>query len=242
MAEKFFSSEEAQIRSLLDEDDNYPLLSKENPVIFHNEHYEQHLLMSFNMDWGTSSRMAKEEPSDTSGPLHLSPQGSNQRYQPYYIETTSSRPRNSRNSSSSSNTKMADYARRYREMKKQQLATAEIRLQVLEDDNQRLKEERARMVEALAKANQEIRSLKNVIDQDSSIAKVISDRFAYPGQLDSLSAGVCLHIGTDSTTIEVCDHCTRSAEEKAASKVTNSDFNNLDLFNGDFSTIEQFVQ
>ncbi|CAI5441515.1 unnamed protein product [Caenorhabditis angaria] len=245
---KTFSSEVEQLRSFLDETEGtYPFLKEEDPVIFHSADYERDLLMSYNLDFGESSRSAtptslvgpKVEvepcwPSPSESEVQKSPAPS-YRYNPYSSGPLVKEPTSSkrgRPNKATSNTKMATYARSYREMKKTELSAAQMKVTELEEELRLCKEEKARLHAALIRSNAEVTQLRKVIDQDSQIATVVarmSDRSMSPFGCSSsktIGAGVCVHYGTQGTTVEI------KLEDIEPS---------LELFNGDFSSIEQFI-
>ncbi|CAB3403841.1 unnamed protein product [Caenorhabditis bovis] len=228
-----FRSEDEQFCSLLDEtESNYPFLKAEDPVIFHNADYERELLMSY---FGEScsatvdimqehdERKPNIEPvwpgshttySPSEREATTSPKLPNYRYDPYrsgpLIESPTSTvvtSRRGRPSKKTSNSKTANYARNYREMKKTELHMATMRNKELEEENRLLHEQNERMKKALMESNDEIAQLRKVIDQDSQIASVVArmTERSVPSGLNSFAnngAGVCVHVGTNGTSIE----------------------------------------
>ncbi|CAD6196964.1 unnamed protein product [Caenorhabditis auriculariae] len=271
MAESCFRSEDEQIRSLLD-DPEYPFVKTEDPI-FYNHEYEKNLLMSYDLDLGESCGSdseavnhqynwysEKETSHLTSVPVNLTTSGplikvepanslSDRRalkVSPVVDFSTYQSSKRGRPSKQTSNSKMANYARNYREMKKNQLATAEVHLKELQEEIRLLREENRRMQVALEDANTEISHLRTVIDEDSSLANVVSrmnDRCSFP-ILRSSTASVCLHVGENGTTVEVCKTCADNSKMHLQQKYKLDSIKidpDLELFNGDFSSIEQFI-
>ncbi|ULU07596.1 hypothetical protein L3Y34_018952 [Caenorhabditis briggsae] len=228
---KTFSSEEEQLLSLLDENPGqYPLVSSQDPVIFHNASYERELFMEYNYDFGESEDQitsppaymhhskpmkmptTKRAPTSSfnpycSGPLIKEPSNTRSRGNSVHMyRSESPNSKRGRPSKATSNSKMANYARNYREQKKNELSMMQLRNAELEAELRLARDENSRMKSALTNAREEIAQLKKVIDQDSQIARVV----ATMGQSSSSQlgfgarAGVCVHVGSLGTTVEVC--------------------------------------
>ncbi|CAO4366280.1 unnamed protein product [Caenorhabditis nigoni] len=296
---KTFSSEEEQLLSLLDENPGqYPLVSSQDPVIFHNASYERELFMEYNYDFGGESPSSSlqhedEEPVFLTEPKveptwHLSPSESEDQimsppaymhhskpmkmpttkraptssFNPYCSGPLIKEPSNTRSrgnsvhmyrsespnskrgrpSKATSNSKMANYARNYREQKKNELSMMQMRNAELEAELRLARDENSRMKSALTNAREEISQLKKVIDQDSQIARVV----ATMGQSSSSQlgfgarAGVCVHVGSLGTTVEVCKQCADNNQQRMDTKLVE-DLNSTELFNGDFSVFDSFL-
>ncbi|PIC47418.1 hypothetical protein B9Z55_006786 [Caenorhabditis nigoni] len=278
---KTFSSEEEQLLSLLDENPGqYPLVSSQDPVIFHNASYERELFMEYNYDFGGESPSSSlqhedEEPVFLTEPKveptwHLSPSESEDQImsppaymhhsKPMKMPTTKRAPTSSFNpycsgplikspnskrgrpSKATSNSKMANYARNYREQKKNELSMMQMRNAELEAELRLARDENSRMKSALTNAREEISQLKKVLDQDSQIARVV----ATMGQSSSSQlgfgarAGVCVHVGSLGTTVEVCKQCADNNQQRMDTKLVE-DLNSTELFNGDFSVFDSFL-
>lgn len=277
---KTFSSEEEQLLSLLDETQGhyYPLISEQDPVIFHNDDYEKELLMEFNCEFGGESPSsslqhqdeepvfmteAKEEPawllspsesedqhtspsSYMSKPLKMSSvrRAPTSTFNPYCSGPLIKSPNSKRGrpQKASSNTKMANYARNYREQKKNEMSMLQMRNDELEAELRLVREENSKMKSALGNARDEISQLKRVIDQDSQIARVV----ATMGQQSSTQygiagrAGVCVHVGSLGTTVEVCKQCADNNQQRMDNKFVE-ELNSTDLFNGDFSVFDNYL-
>lgn len=142
---------------------------------------------------------------------------------------------------------MANYARNYREQKKNELATMQMRNEEAEAEIKLLKEENLRMKKALAQASEEINRLKKVIDQDSQIARVVANMGSSSSSMPDYSlgarAGVCVHVGSLGTTVEVCKHCADQNQSRIDAKYQK--FENMcpdtQLFNGDFSVFDNYL-
>ncbi|CAI2328365.1 unnamed protein product [Caenorhabditis sp. 36 PRJEB53466] len=129
-------------------------------------------------------------------------------------------PKRGRPSKATSNTKMANYARNYREQKKNEMATMQMRNQELEAEVKLLLEENSQMKKTLVRATEEIQQLKKVIDQDSQIARVVANMGGAQSNELTLGArpGVCVHVGSLGTTVEVCKACADNNKERLDSK------------------------
>uniref|UniRef100_A0A8R1HYJ0 BZIP domain-containing protein n=1 Tax=Caenorhabditis japonica TaxID=281687 RepID=A0A8R1HYJ0_CAEJA len=307
MGTKTFRSEEERLLSLLDETQGpYPLLSREDPVIFHNNEYERELFMEYNLDFGgesscpTPQKLADQEsflemavklepswavsPSEcentassasvvtdsscsppslvqpssrlgkvqrqadvpqrfnpyTSGPLVKEPSNTRSRGNTHVVYRSESPSKRGRPSKATSNSKMANYARNYREMKKSELTTLSIRNQELEEEMKLLREENAQMKKALTAASAEITQLKKVIDQDSQIARVVANmgQSSLPSDFDS-RVGVCVYVGSLGTTVEVCKQCADANQQRLDMKF--NDLAGTELFGGDFSAFDSYL-
>ncbi|EFP07837.1 hypothetical protein CRE_26362 [Caenorhabditis remanei] len=282
MGNKDFRSEEEQLLSLLDETQGpYPLLSEQDPVIFHNNSYESELFMEYNLDFGGESPSsslqhpmkdeepmflteAKLEPSwllspsesedPTVSPIHYQKEEKPlkmptiRRYPVSTFNPYSSGPlikspssKRGRPLKVTSNTKMANYARNYREQKKSEMSMMQMRNAELEAELRLTREENTKMKKALTNAKEEIVQLKRVIDQDSQIARVVANMGAQSSsQLGYARAGVCVHVGSLGTTVEVCKQCADNNQQRMDSKFVD-DLNGTELFGGDFSAFDNYL-
>ncbi|EGT41356.1 hypothetical protein CAEBREN_22813 [Caenorhabditis brenneri] len=145
-----------------------------------------------------------------------------------------------------SDTKMANYARNYREQKKNQMSMLQMRNEELEAELRLFREEKEKMKTALSNAHAEITHLKKVLDSDSQIARVVANMGAQSTtQLPAGRAGVCVHVGALGTTVEVCKQCADNNQMRMDAKFTESfvqDFGNgTELFDGDFSAFDNYL-
>eukprot|EP00081_Caenorhabditis_elegans_P005246 NP_001254327.1 Uncharacterized protein CELE_Y17G7B.20 [Caenorhabditis elegans] len=142
-----------------------------------------------------------------------------------------------------SNSKMANYARNYREQKKNEMSTLQMHNSELEAELRLAREENAKMKKALAKASDEITQLKKVIDQDSQIARVVAT-MGSAQSAPGARAGVCVHVGALGTTVEVCKQCADNNQMRMDSKFTDrlvEDLGGNELFGGDFSAFDSYL-
>lgn len=181
----------------------------------------------------------------SSGPLVKEPCNSRSRgystHMVYRDESPSSK--RGRPSKVTSNSKMANYARNYREQKKNEMSTLQMHNSELEAELRLAREENAKMKKALAKASDEITQLKKVIDQDSQIARVVAT-MGSAQSAPGARAGVCVHVGALGTTVEVCKQCADNNQMRMDSKFTDrlvEDLGGNELFGGDFSAFDSYL-
>lgn len=72
MGIKNYRSEEERLCSLLDETEGpYPLLTRDDPVIFHNPAYERELFLEYNMDFDGESTSSPHHHQNDEEPVFL---------------------------------------------------------------------------------------------------------------------------------------------------------------------------
>uniref|UniRef100_A0A1I7UUP5 ORF2 n=1 Tax=Caenorhabditis tropicalis TaxID=1561998 RepID=A0A1I7UUP5_9PELO len=117
----------------------------------------------------------------------------------------------------------------------------------LEAELRLTRQENSTMKKALTKARDEITQLKQVLDQDSQIARVVANMGAQATSQMTLGAraGVCVHVGSLGTTVEVCKQCADNnqlrMDNKFAEKFVDDFGNGTELFDGDFSAFDNYL-
>jgi len=153
--------------------------------------------------------------------------------------STSNVARRGRPKKNGSDTKMANYARNYREMKKAETRRFENRVEELEEENRQLKEENARFHEKFTNLEKDYDNIRRVLQHDSKLAPIMARVSAQSGSQSSTSSlpiGVCLHVGGSGMSVEVCDKCNSRSRSRPTKSISNTP-----LFGGDFDSISKFI-
>ncbi|CAI4232173.1 unnamed protein product [Auanema sp. JU1783] len=207
--------------------------------------------------WAQSPSFVEAGSACVPTPKSNLPPTKSHRMMPYQRPTGGLSPKSSASSSCSSrgrpskvtsNSKMATYARNYREIKKSQMAQCTQQNEELKAENFRLRMDNHELQSSLTRLEQEIGHLREAFSRTSSIVSAISclkgSSEAKPSAPSDLFNGFCLHLMDGRFSFEVCQHCSTNAREKLNPEVKpNSNTNEVTpLFNGDFESISKFPQ
>lgn len=189
----------------------------DSDVVYNN--YQQDS-QKFNMDSWSESCLS-EEPYGQSVPSPMGTKGVRVRdvSSPYPLsrpESVGLAPRG-RPPKCTSNTKMAAYARNYREVKKFQMTQCMQQNDDLKKENMRLRMDNHELQTSMKSLEQEIQLMRKTFNQTSSLVSVLATNLKAPGSSaipNEQLNGLCLHLADGKFTIEVCRQCSQSSRCK----------------------------
>ncbi|PAV86330.1 hypothetical protein WR25_14651 [Diploscapter pachys] len=150
----------------------------------------------------------------------------------------------------STTTKMAKYARAYREQKKNETANHLVRIQELEKMTANLQTDKEQLLAKVAGMEEEMKQLRAVISRDSSIARVVK-QFGSSFATSSLAsqsgldknpshAGICLHMTPNGMDIEFCSMCNERVANRMQEQTSLDQISLSQDYPGQFSELDEY--